>query len=686
MSFGFGGFGQSAAGGFGGFGQTQAAGGFGQPAANTFGGGGFGQSAFGASAAAGGFGVNKGEGFGQPVAVPAFGGSTFGAHPVDDVLSSEDDGSDHDDLAGDGDGEQSEDEDNKHEMFLKKLEGLCDPERRKKLEGLCDPERRQQVLEELGCLDEALKDYGIPLGTRRWLLDGAGEMGGLSQDVAAACSPNIKTFLYKEGYRLDQAIKLSEVEMKAKTWPLGVRCVVVSLAMIVQEESLLKEEQQAFDALAELPQKAQEFLCKEFVVALPLGVRRHFLQLLARMRREQNAECKGGSQDGGVQQGQQQGGGGRQPVEKERERERETRALQQKQQQAETERGAQRIQELEKELSEQKAEMAKHCAAAVSSQRKAETEISELKAGKKRDSQMIQDMQAQVANLECSLKSAGEREQQQRQHVRARDALAHRVVSALARTSDKRMARKVMRWWQHAAVDAKARDEEIERCKAAARLYTGLAAWCEAVNTQRHSLLFQSLRRLQDLRGKMCSIANTLQPLVALEPPLPPPRQSELVYALRALREGELDARSRRFLSAQGLGTSDTAAPAMSPGGAALSEGGSTVSQSMFNATPGLHSPNPTPHRGGGGGLGGAPFASTASPQPATEKGVHLATPEFASPAVGEASPAVGPSSWRRRTPASMTRVKRGSTPVEMLQRLQQEGKLCGSPAKATRL
>jgi hypothetical protein len=31
----------------------------------------------------------------------------------------------------------------------------------------------QQVLEELGCLDEALKDYGIPLGTRRWLLDGS---------------------------------------------------------------------------------------------------------------------------------------------------------------------------------------------------------------------------------------------------------------------------------------------------------------------------------------------------------------------------------------------------------------------------------------------------------------------------------------------------------------------------------
>lgn len=126
----------------------------------------------------------------------------------------------------------------------------------------------------------------------------------LSQDVAAACSPHIKAFLYKEDYRLDQAMKLSEVEMKAKAWPLGVRCVVVSLAMRVQEESILKEEQQAFDALAELPQKAQEFLRKEFVVALPLGVRRHFLQLLARMPREQNAEYKGGSKDraeGGVQ-------------------------------------------------------------------------------------------------------------------------------------------------------------------------------------------------------------------------------------------------------------------------------------------------------------------------------------------------------------------------------------------------
>jgi hypothetical protein len=629
------------------------------------------------------------------------------AHGSDDVISSEDDGSDHDDLTGDGDGEQSEDED-KHEEFLRHECGVSPAAgggrgglKGTKLEGLCDPERRQQVLEELGCSDEALKDYGIPLGTRRWLLDGAGEMGGLSQDVAAACSPNIKAFLYKDGYRLDQAIKLSEVEMKAKAWPLGVRCVVVSLATRVKEESILKEEQQAFDALAELPQKAQEFLRREFVVALPLGVRRHFLQLLARIPRDQNAECKGGSKDG-AGGGVQQGGGGRQPVEKARERERETRALEQKLQaakeqtealdrrasveSAEKERSAQRIQELERELSEQKAESVKQCAAAASSQREAETEISELK-------EKIQDMQAWVANLQLSLKKAGELEQQQREHVRARDALAHRVVSALVRTSDKRMAGKVMGWWQHAAASAKALDKEIERGKAAARLYTGLAAWCEAVNTEKHILLSQSLRRLRDLRGKMCSIANALQPLVALEPPLPPPRQSELAYALRALREGELDARSRRFLSAQGLGTSDTAVPAMSPGGAALSEGGRggfTDSQSMLNASLGLHSPNPTPHRGVGGGMGTAhaPFASTSSPQPATEKGVHPATPEFApaaSPAVGEASPTAGSSSWRRRTPASMTRVKRGSTPVEMLQRLQQEGKLCGAPTTARR-
>jgi hypothetical protein len=32
-----------------------------------------------------------------------------------------------------------------------------------------------------------------------------------------------------------------------------------------------------------------------------------------------------------------------------------------------------------------------------------------------------------------------------------------------------------------------------------------------------------------------------------------------------------------------------------------------------------------------------------------------------------------------------MTRVKRGSTPVEMLQRLQHEGKLCGAPTTARR-
>lgn len=234
---------------------------------------------------------------------------------------------------------------------------------------------------------------------------------------------------------------------------------------------------------------------------------------------------------------------------------------------AEQERSAQRIQELERELSEQKAERAKQCAAAASSQCKAETEISELK-------KRIQDIQAQVANLELSLEKAGELEQQQREHVRARDALAHRVVSALARSSGKLLAGKVMGWLQHAAAAAKARDKEIERGKAAARLCTGLAAWCEAVNSEKHILLSQSLRRLRDLRGKMCSIANTLQPLVALEPPLPPSRQSELAYALRALREGELDARSRRFLSSQGLGTSDTAAPAISPVGAALWEEG----------------------------------------------------------------------------------------------------------------
>jgi hypothetical protein len=60
------------------------------------------------------------------------------------------------------------DDESAHEMFLRQSSAEF---KGTKLEGLCDPERRQQVLEELGCLDEALKDYGIPLGTRRWLLD-----------------------------------------------------------------------------------------------------------------------------------------------------------------------------------------------------------------------------------------------------------------------------------------------------------------------------------------------------------------------------------------------------------------------------------------------------------------------------------------------------------------------------------
>ena len=69
------------------------------------------------------------------------------AHGSDDVISSEDDGSDHDDLAGDGDGEQSEDED-KHEEFLRHECGVSPAAGRgrgglkgTKLEGLCDCRR-----------------------------------------------------------------------------------------------------------------------------------------------------------------------------------------------------------------------------------------------------------------------------------------------------------------------------------------------------------------------------------------------------------------------------------------------------------------------------------------------------------------------------------------------------------------
>ena len=315
-----------------------------------------------------------------------------------------------------------------------------------KLEGLCDPERRQQVIEGLGCSDEALKGAGVPLGTRRWLLDGVVGEQDLRSRIwqAVVCPPQISAFLQKEGRGLDevrhvcvrpvplailrwhrqsrvllaselaagragtgrapawcvgppsreqgsridgadrvwdepevertcgqtlrrhlrqapatggiwpcadsdkcghgvQAMKLSDAEMKRLEWPLGVRCHVLVLAKrglytctdthtrtharartrahththlyiwserqgvrqwrqprspacttdactacllplasrAVQEESMRKDEKHAMEALAELPVKAQEFLRREFVSSLPLGVRKHFLRTAA---------------------------------------------------------------------------------------------------------------------------------------------------------------------------------------------------------------------------------------------------------------------------------------------------------------------------------------------------------------------------------------------------------------------
>ena len=167
---------------------------------------------------------------------------------------------------------------------------------------------------------------------------------------------------------------------------------------------------------------------------------------------------------------------------------------------------------------------------------------------------------------------------------------------------------------------------------------------------------------------------------MAIDPPLPPARQADLISALRSLREGEprreRDAQQPRQPDATwpfADSHAEAAFPAQNSGGG----GGCSSYKPPQSPTPGgfmsssaLRTPSPSAARQGGH----VTFDPTATPVPAT-------------PELGGGNRSAGgikeqPSpSFSRGKNGSMVRGRRGVTPVEMMQRLQQDGQLGRSPS-----
>ena len=168
-------------------------------------------------------------------------------------------------------------------------------------EGTAGPDKRQKLLLALRDVsDEDLRGvWGIPLGTRRWLLSGSGGHARPSQG-GQAWHPQIEAFLGQQMTTCQEALTLSDEQMMQRNWPLGVRRHVVHLATLQRNAAFSannysQNTNRAIQTLPDLPNNLTHLLprlplgVRQHLLHLPLGVRQHLLHTLAAPARLQDA-------------------------------------------------------------------------------------------------------------------------------------------------------------------------------------------------------------------------------------------------------------------------------------------------------------------------------------------------------------------------------------------------------------
>ena len=310
-----------------------------------------------------------------------------------------------------------------------------------------------------------------------------------------------------------------------------------------------------------------------------------------------------------------------------------------------------------------------------------------------RDAQTIKAKEQELRKVKQELSALQEAAALREQLMQSRLHRREHAMVAAARQAQRRTARLLLQSWRREAAAGAAVRSAVAAESRRTVLHVAVAALREAVVASKTLLLVSALRRLRDWRSKMCGVANSLQPLVSLEPPLPAAHRAELAQALRSLREGELDARARRVLHAHGeradadsVLESPQAHGARAP--AVHTPLGFSPAAAMHASTPSTPSPataQATPvASGAGSGARAMPHTSMPSPDP-NRKGSSSASKTSNVGAGAAASASLGSqSSPSKETPASVTpasaasmrRGARACTPVEMLHRLHQGGML----------
>ena len=305
-----------------------------------------------------------------------------------------------------------------------------------------------------------------------------------------------------------------------------------------------------------------------------------------------------------------------------------------------------------------------------------------------RDAQTIKAKEQELRKVKQELSALQEAAALREQLMQSRLHRREHAMVAAARQAQRRTARLLLQSWRREAAERAAVRSAIAAESRRTVLHVALAALREAVVANKMRLLVSALRRLRDWRSKMCGVANSLQPLVSLEPPLPGAHRAELAHALRSLREGELDARARRVLQAH----SDRAdADAVLESPQANGARAQPVRTPLFSTASPMHASATSPRTAqatpvasvAGSGARATPHTSMPSPDPNRKD--SSSPNKTSSVGAGARAWALGSQSPPPKetaasaTPASAASMRRGAracTPVEMLHRLHQGGML----------